>query len=407
MSAAAPRKQARSEGERTGPLIELMRAMGSTKGFDPIPPDQYLTYLDKRYPLGQRLIWWVASKTIRHGHRSPWCVDEQGKELYLKHAAGELDVDQANLRREWRDLEAEGRVHVDGRRLCLNGTVTLPASEAKEKRSEVCTDLFPPYLLKQIKRLPAERREALLIEYQRETTTEAKVLAEAVAGVRSIFDQRKDTLLTQFGVKKIRERKRREAESPLVPVLAEFVERSVHTRASPPVPVGTTHENGHVQTSASLLPSETEEPRGSAAAALSVTEAAEVPAHPHRARAAAVGSEESLEQPNPSAKPTPSKKAETPIAETAAAVRRYYIVGDAFIWGLVAKCRKQVPGATDWQIAASVKAAWRKHRKEQRKEGLFLSTVPEYLSQFVTYSEQEQQELAARCDALDYREGIV
>jgi hypothetical protein len=409
MKSAPQRKQPASEGD-TGQLssAQLMRDMGSTKGFDPIPPDQYLAYRDKRYAPVQRLWAWVLSKTIRHGHRSPYCVDEQGNELWIKHAATDLNMDQANVRHAWVELEREGRVERDGRRLLLKGTVVLPEVQANKRRSEVYINLFPPYLAKQIKRLPDDRREALLTEYDRERTTEAKVMAEAAAGVRSIFDQRKDSVLTRFGVKKIRDKKRRPEESPFVPVIAEFVQRFIQTPASPDLRVCDIPKNGHVQTSASLLPSETEEPRGSAAAALSVTEAAEAPAHSRRAHAAAVGSDESLEQQTPSAKPTPSKKAETPIAETAAAVRRYYwSEGDAFVWGLIAKCRKQVPGATDWQIAASVKGAWRKHRKEQRKAGLFLTTVPEFLAEFVKMSDQGQREYAAQCDHLDQREGIV
>jgi len=253
-AAATPRKGIH-EGAAQSKLMELMLAMGSTKGFDPIPPEQYLTLRDKRYPPEQRLLWWLASKTIRHGHRSPYAVDDQGKELRLKHAAGELNMERGNVRRAWRHLEADGRVHTEGRRLYLNGAVKLPA-ETKEKRSEVCTDLFPPYLMKQIKNLPPERQNELLTRYEQETAIEAKVLAEAVAAVRSIFDQRKDSILSEFGVKKIREQKRREAESQLVPVLAEFIQRSVQTRASPPVRVGTTPENGFVRTSASLLCSE-------------------------------------------------------------------------------------------------------------------------------------------------------
>jgi hypothetical protein len=141
-AAGIPRKGIR-EGAASK-LTELMHAMGSAKGFDPIPPDQYLTLRDKRYPPGQRLLWWLHSKTIRHGHRSPYAVDDQGRELWLKHAAVELDMDGGNIRREWGELEREGRVRREGRRLYLNGAVTLPDVLANKKRSEVCTNARQP-----------------------------------------------------------------------------------------------------------------------------------------------------------------------------------------------------------------------------------------------------------------------
>src|SRR5512132_958284 len=87
----------------------LMRAMGSTKGFDPMPPDQYLSYQDKRYPLKIRFWAWLCAHTIRLGHRSPWAVGRKGQELHIEHAAADLDVDVANLREARRELEAEHR----------------------------------------------------------------------------------------------------------------------------------------------------------------------------------------------------------------------------------------------------------------------------------------------------------
>lgn len=263
------RKGVREEGAPSE-LRKFALDIGSTKGVDPIPPDQYLTLQD--HPLfeqAQRLWAWLLSKTIRYGHRSPHAVDDQFKELWLKHAAADLGMDAGNARRAWRELQAKGRVRTEGRRLYLNGDVTWPDSnnsdatpphsKAKKKRIEVCTDFFPPYLEKQIKQLTPERREALSTEYERETTAEGKVRAEAMAAVRSIFDQRKDSVLSRFNVKKRRGKKSREAESPLVPLLAEFVQRSVQTPASPDLRVCTNPENASVQTFSSLCVSETEE----------------------------------------------------------------------------------------------------------------------------------------------------
>src|SRR5690242_6399500 len=221
----AERKPATSEGEQNGAssVTQLMRAMGSEKGFDPMPPDQYLTYQDQRYSPAQRVWAWMLSKTIRHGHRSKHAVDEQGKPLTLQHAALQLEMDGGNVRKGWRELESEGRVRRDGKTLCVCGSFKLPV-QANKKRSEVCSDLLSPYYMKQIKRLPEDRQAALFARYEEQRKLESKLLAEAVAGVRSIFDHRKDTVLLDFGIKKIREKKRRPTESPLVPFLLPIVE---------------------------------------------------------------------------------------------------------------------------------------------------------------------------------------
>jgi hypothetical protein len=79
--------------------VELMREIGSTKGYDPMPPDQYLTYQNKRYPPKLRLWAWMLSKTIRQGHRSAYAVEEHGKGLTIQHGAADLDMDEGDVRR--------------------------------------------------------------------------------------------------------------------------------------------------------------------------------------------------------------------------------------------------------------------------------------------------------------------
>lgn len=380
MSGAPKRKQAASEGD-SGQLapVQLMREMGSTKGFDPIPPDQYLTLRDSRYPPEQRLLWWMASKTIRYGHRSPYAVDELGKELRINHAEAELGIDPGNLRRAWRELEAEGRVRTEGRRLYLNGSVTLPALKAKEKRSEVCTDLFPPYLVKKINRLPAERQKALLTEYAQESAAEKDVIKEAVAAARSIFDQRKDTILSRFGIKKIQGHKHRQAESPLVPALAEFVERSVQTRASPALPVGTTPKNGSVQTSASLCTSEAEV-LTPAAASLLVVPPLRAAA---RAAAAAARSASTTFQ-----KPGPGATGQFPYPLTLAKARGFFpTVDQAFVLNLATIARAHRPAITDEELASCVVK-----KPSQKVEGLFIKTVGPRAQALNEYAQQAQQQ---------------
>src|SRR5207244_3876640 len=115
-------------------------------------------------------------------------LSEDGKVLRLEHAHADLKMDLGNVRRAWRELQEEGRVRrVDGR-LCVCGAVELPAI-GEQKAQEVCTDLFAPYILKQLKKLDPETRRAFEARYAQEDTAERKALAGAVAAVRCIFDK--------------------------------------------------------------------------------------------------------------------------------------------------------------------------------------------------------------------------
>ncbi len=59
---------------------QLMQAMGA-KSFDPIPPDQYLYFLDEDETAEQRLLAWLRSKTIRGRRSGPtaYAHDERGR----------------------------------------------------------------------------------------------------------------------------------------------------------------------------------------------------------------------------------------------------------------------------------------------------------------------------------------
>ena len=384
----AERKPARSEGEQANgaaSVTQLMRAMGSEKGFDPMPPDQYLTYQDQRYSPAQRVWAWMLSKTIRHGHRSKHAVDEQGKALTLQHAELQLEMDGGNVRKAWRELEAEGRVRRDGRNLCICGSFKLPV-QANKKRSEVNTDLFSPYYMKQIKRLPQERQAELFARYEEQRKLESKLLAEAVAGVRSIFDQRKDTVLLDFGIKKIREKKRRPAESPLVPFLLPIVEGFVQTSSERSVQTSGaglyTGEIDSVQTPASILNKRSTE----RTAAVGETPRATPPL----SMAAAAGSTS-----------TPTTKREPfryPL--TLAKGRGMFPTIDIpFVMSLATIAKERRPSITDEELASCLV---KKHG--QTSEGLFFKTVGprvEALNEYDAQQAADRRDAEARRHQLD------
>ena len=360
---AAQRKPIAAEGEtpNRSSVQQLMHDMGA-RSFDPMPPDQYLSYLDRRYSPAQRLWAWLLAKTIRRGHRSPYAVDERGNDLYLKHAAAELQMDPGNARHAWRQLENEGRAKVEGRRLCLCGTVKPKADfPANKKRSGVCTSTFPPYIANQINKLNPEVKAEFFARYEQEDKRQSAFTADLVAGVRTIFDLRKDTVLSEFGIKKKREKKRRDPKRSLapllLPVVAEYVQTSIPGFVQTSPEGAYTAKNGSVQTPPSLLSSESREVLRTAAASSLVDSA------PPRAMAAAAGA---------NATATKSKTAEAfpfPLA-LAKARASFPTVDEPFVLKLAAIARAERPAITDAELADCVVK-----KPSQKSEGLFLSTV--------------------------------
>lgn len=205
---------------------ELMKELGSAKGFDPFPPDQYLSFIDERYPATWRLWAWVLSKTIRQGHRQPYCVDAKGRELRLQHAAADLDMDVSNVYRAWRELESEGRVRRTGEKgkLFICGDVRLPREQGEEEAKLSCTDNLPPYILLQVKKLPQARQEEFWARRKAEMDRARQLKADVMAAARCIETLLEDNLFASFGVKKIREADRREEPTALVEAILPLVE---------------------------------------------------------------------------------------------------------------------------------------------------------------------------------------
>lgn len=229
---SAQRKQPGSEGNTT--LTAFAAALGSTKGLDPIPPDQYLTYQDKRYPLKLRLWAWELSHTVSRNARSPHAVNAKGKALSLKHAAADLEEDLANVHRAWRQLENEGRVRRtrDGR-LILVADFDLKNDGEDEAKEIVCTSFKIGYIQRDLAKLAPElRQEFLRLEKEDDDLFRFAHRAE-IAALRFKFDQRQNSRYAAFGLElrrqehgKPEERKRR---AEWLQAVLPFVENLVLT----------------------------------------------------------------------------------------------------------------------------------------------------------------------------------
>jgi hypothetical protein len=182
---------------------KLMKAMGSSDGFDPIPPAQYLCFLHKDAPPLQRLLAWVRSKTIRKGHWSAYCVDESGNELHLKDLGKALDWDKANVHRTWGDAETKGLVRREGAKLCLCGSV-LPSQLTDSKEALSVQTTFSPDLRRQIAKLSKAERVKFETQYKLFEAFKKPLEAQAMAEARRIEERLEDTILSTYGLRKSR-----------------------------------------------------------------------------------------------------------------------------------------------------------------------------------------------------------
>ncbi len=274
--APEPRPAAPHAGKiHGGRASELMKEIGAKK-WAPMPEDQFVAWQDEGESPDVRFWSLMCAKTIAIGHLSPYATDGDGNPLYVENLANILKTDPGDARRTLRKGVARGRYRMgtkaEGpRRIYLCGRVirrTLAEVGGEEKAYEkVCTDLFPPYILKRITQLDPAEQKLVRQEWVNEEEAEDLAVANATLLIRRRFTERKSTILSRRGIEKIREAQpirgltpeeyaAREAQlSALGPAIENLVQTSfefVRTRNK----VCTEPEIEGVQTAASLLPSD-------------------------------------------------------------------------------------------------------------------------------------------------------
>lgn len=284
MSAAPAMQPERQQPHRSPDymrVMELVKEIGGHNGFEPIPWDQigWQQRADQS-PL-QRMWAWLISKTLRKGHWSPYAITKReqhgGEELHIEHAAQALGMDLPNTYRTWKEgvalgLWRNGTKDEGKRRMYICGSVPQATGEEEAKRPPlkiVCTDNLPPYILKQIKDWPPEKRTPFDLEWARRVAIREAVLTETITGARDILDDKDTAFLAEWQLQIRRNddyrRKdltpeemeaRRERVKLILPQLSLFVqtiEASVQSGKNALYRA----ENQSVQTVASLLPETT------------------------------------------------------------------------------------------------------------------------------------------------------
>ena len=295
MSAPGP---ARKRGPGQSEVAGLMVEMGSTKGFDPMPPDQYLYFLGKKEPPLQRLLALVRASTIQRGRRSAYCVDERGKELRLADLEKLLGMEHGNFKRVMREATERGLIRVgrtepgEGRsahnsrhpnRIYLCGSVeeSKGYEEGEEKRG-VCTDplsFLSPTQRKVYAGWRKEQQERFYAEFDSAVKYKLQVEREAIALARHIGDRALDQVFATHALPKTR-LATAPPESKLLQltlVSAGFHAQngSVQTRSVPTPANGSalTAKRESVPNGASLLPSEKTEGKKTTPTSVAITEA--------------------------------------------------------------------------------------------------------------------------------------
>src|SRR5665811_1295938 len=127
--------------------MELMKAIGSKEGYNPMPPSQHLWQMAKDQPQLMRMWSGMTFHTLHQGQRSPFAVkvvNGRQMELHMEHMAADLEVDEANAYHVWKQGEELGLwanvpfgskpEKVRGlRRLYFRGDVPAPKAVEKDK----------------------------------------------------------------------------------------------------------------------------------------------------------------------------------------------------------------------------------------------------------------------------------
>jgi hypothetical protein len=183
-------------------LKDFAKLIGSKKGTDPIPPDQYRTYQHKRYPEDLRVWSYLMECSIAPGHRKGPATTAHGRKLTPTDIMRALKMNKGGVNRALRRLEQEGRMRRgEEGSLWISGDFTLlDILEVKPS-----TDSYPTYYINQINKLPKSVQEAFVKKDTEERELRNAFLADLKAASDLIFDTKQNNRYAAYGVKRIRE----------------------------------------------------------------------------------------------------------------------------------------------------------------------------------------------------------
>jgi hypothetical protein len=244
---------------------ELMLAAGSKTGqYEPESPNQRRWVMNNSADPYEKGMAWVKSKTTAFKHESPFCVDEDGKTLYIEHMAVELGWKERTARAVLDELQLQGRIKYGKGRIWYCADVVTVYQKLKSRRrlgEEKCSVQcnFPPYVVDFINRLPEAEQNPAMARLSASIVWRRKFFSDVMAAARSIADELEDNTLEKIGIPKKRLPKRRKTTSQWLSLkleqTPEFVQDDFVPTPEEFVPASYKPQNA----AASLLTTEEEE----------------------------------------------------------------------------------------------------------------------------------------------------
>lgn len=190
----------------------LLKEMGSTDcRWQPEPYDQALYEFRHGPTLRSRALACVKLNSVARRTPSAHCVNEHGRLLWTGDFAKELGVPDQTARNVLHGLAAEGLIELDPAKKRIKDCASVPLAHAHLRRtdgesSNSVQNSLPAYVVDFIQSLPEEKRRLATDRYERLMRWKKDATAEAMAKLRSEFEQVEDTMWRELGLEKKRKK---------------------------------------------------------------------------------------------------------------------------------------------------------------------------------------------------------
>lgn len=237
-----------------------MKAMGSQRGYDPLPPSQHEWQGAEGEPPIHRMWSWFCAHTVTRERMSPFAVRADGTPATLKDVAKDLGMDLGQASNLFKWGQAKGLwCKKNGRELYFSGEVTVQDVErANKERNVECTLNLSPSELLIIKKWPQEMRARFLSVWEAAQVHHRADLAVTIAEKRRLHAEIDLSIRDIFPLPKKRKVSVKPIQRVEMPALVTDLLQSVHSAGvHSPRPECTqgeeTGENVSVQPAVSLL----------------------------------------------------------------------------------------------------------------------------------------------------------
>lgn len=220
---------------------DLMRAIGSKEGFDPMPPSQHRFLMDQSEPPLNRIMGLLFASTIHPGKgrkRSTYARDSHGRAMKQKDFCAVLGISDRNMTTYFKQLSEDDRLRVDEKdgRIYLGGNAREPqlarGEEGVEEEGLLCTKEFPAYITQFLQQLSEKECRQATAALSERVRLHKQWEADAIAQVRMKEYEDVANLLKPYGFEDGggtgRPRVKREQFSVQITLADSYVQKSLN-----------------------------------------------------------------------------------------------------------------------------------------------------------------------------------